>query len=121
MNIKWIQLLIPVALIFIATPVLSQTTHHYKSAAVNETDTNTYKAGTASVDTMALVIPDSLSATLTKRWYKMPGAMPTVIPETLPNSMPTLTPAPIDEKMIIHVNLNHEATDSIKSTDTHKP
>ncbi|GEM_PF-1124351 len=121
MNIKWIQLLVPVALTFIATPVLSQATHHYKSAALNETDTNTYKAGSASADTMALVIPDSLSATLTKGWYKMPGAMPTFIPETLPNSMPTLTPPPIDEKMIIPVNLNHAAADSIKSTDTHKP
>lgn len=73
------------------------------------------------MDTMALILPDSLSATLTNGWYKMPGAMPIFVPGTLPNSMPVLTPPPIDEKMIIPVNQNHKAADSTKSKDTHKP
>ena len=119
MNLKWVQILIPVALSIIATPVLSQTTLHNKPAVVNETETN--KAWSASADTLTSVLPDSLSAILTKGWYKMPGAMPTLIPGSLPNSMPVLTPPPIDEKMIIRLNLNNSIADSTISFDTNNP
>ena len=119
MNLKWLQILIPVALSIIAKPVLSQTTQLNKQAVVNETETN--KAWSASADTVRSVLPDSLSATLTKGWYNMPGSMPTLIPGSLPNSMPVLTPPPIDEKMIIKVNLNNSTADSTISSDTDKP
>lgn len=121
MNTKWIQLLVTVAISFIAMPALSQSTQHHNVAAENDIVNITDQAWSASADTMASVLPDSMSATLTNGWYKVPGTMPMFIPGSLPNSMSVLTPPPIDEKMIISVKLNNVAEDSTKSTDIDKP
>ena len=65
-------------------------------------------------DTLAIgttILPDSLSGSLKKGWYKQAGEMPILIPGILPNSMAIIVPPAVDQKMIIP--LKTTASDTI--------
>lgn len=121
MNNKLFTLLVTISLFIMTDPAVSQT-----SLVSNATiGGNEYDSGSLifkSADSTTAIFPsDSLMADSFTGWYKQPGQMPVLVPGLLPNSMPVILTPPVDEQMIVPMNLNGALPDSTNSKDTQKP
>jgi hypothetical protein len=86
---------------------------------------NEYNSGPSTFSpadsTITIFQPDSGMAHSFSGWDKQPGQMPVLVPRLLPNSMSILPTPPVDEQMIVPMNLNGSLPDSTITDDTQKP
>lgn len=121
MNNKWLTLLVPISLFIMTAPAFSQRSM-VSNAIVGGDEYNPGSSTFTPADsTIAIFQPDSLMAHSFSGWYKLPGQMPVLVPGLLPNSMPVIPAPPVDEQMIVPMNLNGALPDSSNSADTQKP
>ena len=121
MNNKWFTLLVPISLFIMTAPAFSQTSL-VSNATVEGNEYNSVSSSFSPADsTHAIFSPDSLITHSFSGWDKQPGQMPVLTPGLLPNSMPILLTPPVDEQMIVPMNLNGSLPDSTITDDTQKP